>query len=74
MPATGWCGWRAETPRSRAAVGGACASPRALGPLYSGYYGATALRGLGLADGPEADLALADRLFAAPTPTLREMY
>ncbi len=49
-------------------------TPRALGPLYSGYYGATALRGLGLADGPDADLALADRLFAAPTPTLREMY
>lgn len=49
-------------------------SPRAMGPLYSGYFGATALRALGHANGPEESLTLADRLFAAPTPTLREMY
>ena len=49
-------------------------NPRAMGPLYSGYFGATALRALGHADGPDESLTLADRIFAAPTPTLREMY
>lgn len=48
--------------------------PRGLGPLYSGYFSATTLAGLGLLEGPPEALVLADRLFAAPTPWMREMY
>lgn len=47
---------------------------RALGPLYSGYLGARALVAAGLAEGAEPALATAERLFAAPTPWMREMY
>ncbi len=47
---------------------------RSLGPLYSGYLSATALVAAGLASGPDAALELADALFAAPTPWMREMY
>ncbi len=49
-------------------------STRSLGPLYSGYYGGTALAALGHLTGPDSALLAADRLFAGPTPTMREMY
>lgn len=49
-------------------------SARALGPLYSGYFSASALVSLGLAEGSVRSIAGADRLFAAPTPWMREMY
>lgn len=48
--------------------------PRALGPLYSGYFTASQLRALGHLDGLDAAIATADRLFASPTPWMREMY
>lgn len=49
-------------------------SARALGPLYSGYFSASTLVSLGLAEGRPSALAVADRLFASPTPWMREMY
>lgn len=49
-------------------------SARALGPLYSGYLDGPALVAAGLAEGDAPSLATASRLFAAPTPWMREMY
>ncbi len=46
----------------------------ALGPLYSGYFSASLLAELGKLRGDPESLALADRLFAAPTPWFREIY
>jgi predicted acetyltransferase len=47
---------------------------RAMAPLYSGYLSASRLAGLGWAEGSPEPLAAADRLFAGPTPFMREMY
>jgi predicted acetyltransferase len=49
-------------------------STRGEGPLYAGFFPASALVGLGLVAGPEAAVATADRLFAGPIPWMREMY
>lgn len=46
----------------------------ALGPLYSGYLRASALARMGWLQGSDAALRLADALFMAPTPWMREMY
>jgi predicted acetyltransferase len=48
--------------------------PRGLAPLYSGLFGGTTLAGLGFVEGPPSALAMADTLFAGPTPWMREMY
>jgi predicted acetyltransferase len=45
-----------------------------LGPLYSGFLSASTLAAWERAEGDPASLALADRLFAAPSPWMREMY
>lgn len=47
---------------------------RALAPLYTGYLSATQLARLGLAAGAPDALALADALFAAPMPSMCEMF
>jgi predicted acetyltransferase len=46
----------------------------ALGPLYSGYFSASILQELGKLQGDLASVALADQLFAAPVPWMREIY
>jgi hypothetical protein len=47
-------------------------SERGVGPLYSGYQSPRALAATGLLEG--TDLELAEDLFAAPLPWMREMY
>lgn len=47
---------------------------RALAPLYTGYLSATLLSRLGLCAAPSEALAMADALFAAPMPSMCEMF
>lgn len=46
----------------------------ALGPLYSGYFSASILQELGKIEGDRPSLELADQLFTAPVPWMREIY
>lgn len=58
----------------RALSGTLSVSPRGLATIYSGFNSARQARLLGLADGDEHALAMADSVFARSTPWMSDMY
>ena len=58
----------------RGGTGGLRLPVRALAPLYAGHASASALRQVGAIDGSDHAVALADALFAGPSPSMCDLF
>lgn len=63
-----------KSPTPRASSGTLSVTARGLATIYSGFNSARQAKLLGLADGDESALAMADSVFARSTPWMSDMY